>query len=603
MSTRILSLSFSFVCWLNVTLFLLFCVEASLLQVLAKAALQSGLEAKDIRELASLGSYGDHPGNCHRDLVRKIAPNLVAPASYEIQIPMKARNKDSGEMETMLRDHNVLLAVDWFSCYDASGLAHRVFGTEASCETFWNNHSADDPKFFDNPYYNDATNKKGAVPLMLFGDGASHAEYDSVVGLGMRSLLTKEQISNSMFLLACLPKSATAKDAVSDKDSWKEIWKVIVWDFTFLSIGVHPTVDHLGKAWPSNSERANKAGQKLCPNSKLHGVIWVLAGDYEFMENEYGLSHHSSNNPCSWCACNKSDVPFNDFSASALWKDAIRTVAYHRSNPISQHLVLTIPGVVFDMFHLDVLHCLDLGISVHIFGNLFWDLCADQIPGTRQKALADLNKDIQEFYKMLNIPAGKWIPYLSYNHFHTKSHKYPELRHVKAARVRAFAPVAVKLAEKYETADRHTKHRLQMCILLDKMYQCVNQTAMRMDVSTVAVFKKSIENLLAHYQYLANWSMNTPGKGIRYSIVNKHHYSVHFHEQAQFLAPRMFWTYPGESFMGLLGALCQACSRGRSSHSMSKAVNLKFAMAKHLELAGIVSSDADWEIDDLNSGD
>ena len=127
MSTRILALSFSLVCWLNVTLFLLFCVEASLLQVLAKAALQSGLDAKDIRELASLGSYGDHPGNCHRDLVRKIAPNLVAPASYEIQIPMKARNKDSGDMETMLRDHNVLLAVDWFSCYDAGGLAHRVF--------------------------------------------------------------------------------------------------------------------------------------------------------------------------------------------------------------------------------------------------------------------------------------------------------------------------------------------------------------------------------------------------------------------------------------------------------------------------------------------
>ena len=99
------------------------------------------------------------------------------------------------------------------------------------------------------------------------------------------------------------------------------------------------------------------------------------------------------------------------------------------------------------MFHLDVLHCLDLGISVHIFGNLFWDLCADQIPGTRAKALADLNKDIQFFYKMLNIPAGKWIPYLSYNHFHAKAGQYPELRHVKAARVRAFAPVAVKLAE------------------------------------------------------------------------------------------------------------------------------------------------------------
>ena len=55
--------------------------------------------------------------------------------------------------------------------------------------------------------------------------------------------------------------------------------------------------------------------------------------------------------------------------------------------------------------------------------------------------------------------------------------------------------------------------------------------------------------------------------------------------------------------MGLLGALCQACSRGRASHSLSAAVNLKFTMAKHLELAGIVNSDVDLEMDDLNTDD
>ena len=567
--------------------------------MLAKAALQSGLDAKDIRELASLGSYGDHPGNCHRDLVRKVAPNLVAPTSYEVQIPMKIRSKESGEMQAVVQSFNLLLASDWFSCYDSAGLAPKVFGDEATCAEFWQKHSADDPKFLDNPYFEDANNKKGAVPLMLFGDGAQHGEYDSVVGIGMRSLLTREHITNSMFLIAALPKSATAKDAIFAQDSWKEIWKVIVWDFTFLGLGVHPTVDHTGKQWPANSERGRKAGKPLCPKSKIHGVIWVIAGDYEFMENEYGLRHHSSNSPCPWCDCNRSDVPFNDFSLTALWRDAIRTTVQHRSDPITKHLVLEIPGVVFEMFHLDVLHCLDLGVAVHVYGNLFWDLRSDQIPGNRAKALADLNKDIQHFYKLLKIPAGKWIPYLSYNHFHTQSHSYPELRHVKAARVRAFAPVAVKLAEKYQTDARHTKHRLQLCIWLDRLYQCINKPDVRMDSNTLSVFKKSIDNLLAHYQFLANWSMNTPGKEFRYSLVTKHHYSQHFYEQARFLAPRMTWTYPGESFMGLLGALCQACSRGRPAHSLSSAINLKFGMTKHLELAGIINSDSDWEVDDL----
>ena len=44
--------------------------QASLLQELAAAAVESGLQSPCVDQLANIGSAGNHPGNCHRDLIR-----------------------------------------------------------------------------------------------------------------------------------------------------------------------------------------------------------------------------------------------------------------------------------------------------------------------------------------------------------------------------------------------------------------------------------------------------------------------------------------------------------------------------------------------------
>ena len=103
--------------------------------------------------------------------------------------------------------------------------------------------------------------------------------------------------------------------------------------------------------------------------------------------------------------------------------------------------------------------------------------------------------------------------------------------------------------------------------------------------------------VLAHYQFLAKWSMETPGKEYRYSVVPKHYSAAHFEAQAKFLAPRMSWTYPGETFMGLIASLFQACARGRPSHIISKAVFHKYCLAKHLKLSGLLDIHQELELD------
>jgi hypothetical protein len=66
--------------------------------------------------------------------------------------------------------------------------------------------------------------------------------------------------------------------------------------------------------------------------------------------------------------------------------------------------------------------------------------------------------------------------------------------------------------------------------------------------------------------------MTTIGKEYRYSMVTKHHYAVHLVQQAKYLAPRYTWTYGGETFMGIIASLTQACVRGRKSNIVAFSV-------------------------------
>jgi hypothetical protein len=557
------------------------------LQELAEAAVKSGLDRTCIKELAGIGSNGNQPGNASRDLFRILPQQAYAPEPYAITLILKNRNRDTGVMEAQNMKHDVILPTDWFSSLDASGFAERLVGTKQTVQTFWDQVSNDDPKFYQNPFYTVEANKHGAVPLVLFGDGAQHAEHDSVKVVAFRSMLTDVSVSDSMFLFTALPKSASCKAADEGHNTWDTLWQVLCWNLSFLALGIHPTADHENKSWAPGSTRAALAGKPLCPKTGLKGVIWVIASDYEFLEQEFGFKNHAANEPCCWCSCNTSTIPHNDFSKGALWRNHVKTTQDHRRNPQINHPIMNVTGVVFEMFHLDALHCLDLGVAEHVIGNVLNDICSDHFTGqSKNFALAEVNRLIHQAYDELDIPAPRRIPYLSYSHF--SKTPYPCLKHIKGSRVRAFAPVAVVLATIFESEDRHTQHRLAMCQALQEAYNCIQGPAMFWDATLHQKFQKAVFACLAHYQWLAKWSMTTTGKEYRYSMVTKHHYSVHLVQQAKYLAPRYTWTYGGETFMGLIASLTQACVRGRKSNIVASSVQKKFIYAKLLRLSGLL---------------
>ncbi len=72
------------------------------------------------------------------------------------------------------------------------------------------------------------------------------------------------------------------------------------------------------------------------------------------------------------------DVPYTDVSASALWR-VLRTtaaafVADMRAKGIDLSPLLSLPGFVLEYLIIDVLHCMDLGVSQDVSGSLMYEL-------------------------------------------------------------------------------------------------------------------------------------------------------------------------------------------------------------------------------------
>ncbi|CAE8721739.1 unnamed protein product, partial [Polarella glacialis] len=420
---------------------------ATAVQDLAEAAVHSGVKQKDLEALSRLGAHGKSPQNCQRDLISSCFVDLFSPAVSVFKAPYKFLDKDTGDQTTKWHDTHVLYPHDWFVALDKASLTDRLLGTTDDIDSFWKWQKIDNPKFFRNAFMKD-----------------------------------------SQFLCAGSCKSC------KDEETWPVHWKHLAWSFTALARGIHPCEDADGNSWPIGSYRASVAGTPLCPNSGFRAVIWVLAGDMDYLQVDLGLPHQASLDPCAWCKCNKSDTPFNDFRENAKWKTVRRSPADHIADPVTNHLIMTIPGVNFFCFHLDSLHVLDLGVTSHAIGNLLWEICVDHLPGNRAVALATLNKQIAEIYIELNVPKSKWIPALTYKHFNATASTYPNLKHMKGRRIRQFVPVALKLAQEFCADDEHTQHRLEVFKSLDTLYNCIDSPGLEFstrDVKRNTIYDKS----------------------------------------------------------------------------------------------------------------
>ena len=548
-------------CWGN--------LSAAEVQLFADTAMKSRAKGKDLACLAKLGGHGFSKNNCHRDLCRNFfSGTKTTPTPTQIETTMNVKDSH-GAIVTAKKAVPMVLPHHWVQSLEENNLLETLTCSQEALQKFWKMQDwKKNPqlqcwrKFWQK--LDLSTPGTLPIPWLLHGDGAPFSEVDSLTCISMRCAISSMPIKESQLLLGCIAKSA------KDANSMKPLWEAIAKSFEQLAHG----------------KLQNGQGIRK-------GILFVISGDLEWFAQEFGWPTAGSNKCCPYCQADnffeldKSIHPFTDFRRDASWKGTCRKWG---EAPPKENPLYTTPGVSFWTIKMDLLHCMDLGIAAHVFGNLL-AICLAKLPGSKKVALVELNKTIAKQYQELGVPAQKRIPRLNLTDF--ESDEYPVLKHVKGRRIRAFAPVATLLATK-EATDNRGKQMLALCKALQRIYDLCDREEHIWESSTSKEFAKQTEALLAHYAYLAKDSMK---RGTcQWSIVQKHHLFAHFPAQCQFLAPRSCWAYGGESFMSLAASIAAKSVQSTPSWMLPSKVIEKFEFAFHLTLKGLWNPD--WEEED-----
>jgi len=550
-------------------------------QQIALAAMQSSNRA-DVNDLASLGAFGNSPSNIHRDLMRSVFSDVVEPEPFNVKTRLQAVDgvKD--------RDCAILYPHDWIVHLAELGLLSKVMGLPA-VTSFWEQQD-----FENNPQFtacgdffrNLNWQEEIVIPLLLHGDAAPHTENDSVLAFSMRSILATNSVQLSQLLLFLMAKSTIVDGSL------EPVWKEMVWSFTALTTGVHPDRDSAGRRYatmtdrtPEQEKRHRLAGNWLAPgHKKVKAVVMVFAADIEFFCQQFGFPYAMENHPCPYCRCDNlhknSKAPFTDFSKDAAWKT--KMVPLHELlEKYGKHPLMQVPGFSFQTLKLDTLHILDLGVACHVYGNLLWEIIEDELPGSRQTCMVELNRLIQSAYDDLGVPAQQRVGRLNISNISKQGQSYPCVAHVKGRRVRMFSEVAIKLAEQFVSPmNKASQHRLALVKSLNEMYKITDLPLLVWPSDVQNKFEASVNAALAHYAFLAH---NAMSKGLfRYSIVQKFHLTAHLPAQTQFLAPRCYWCYGGESFMGYMVKMAATCVHSTPAFKIAPKVYQKLRLSLHL---------------------
>lgn len=160
-------------------------ISATAIQAFAHAAHDDGCKQKELEELASLGSWGHHTNNIHRDLIRLLQRKiqqgnlggLTLSPEIVVKVPALDTKAPAGEAEAHF--HMFLLHLMIGSFFESyPNLVEHCFAP-GKAEMFWNQVAKDDPRLWGSPVAWEKANcpdkwkekQKKTILLWIHGDG------------------------------------------------------------------------------------------------------------------------------------------------------------------------------------------------------------------------------------------------------------------------------------------------------------------------------------------------------------------------------------------------------------------------------------------------
>ena len=343
--------------------------------------------------------------------------------------------------------------------------------------------------------------------------------------------------------------------------------------------GKFPTSRHDGSEWlPSDKYRANKKGSLGATSGLLQ-----IRGDWAWYKEVFQFPGWSNHQICWKCAADHDDggCSFKNVHPNAPWRARRYTGAQFwsimRENGISPHCLFLLPGVTLEMVCIDVLHCLDLGVSQDLIGNVLWEFIENRfVEGSsrekRVKALLLHIKKHQKRHHSQNKLQGLTVDTIK------QDKKAPKLR-AKGGETRSLMSYALECAmtmnEKLQTV--HTSAVLQCVSAQMEFYLLMGVEPYRPDLASAACQK-----FCSFYSALSKEAQEVHGNDLFWRIKPKLHM---YQELAQYQIfqlgdPKKFWNYRDEDYVGWVATIAR--SKGGPKQAATVARNV---LQQHRALA------------------
>ena len=568
-------------------------IEQHTVQEIAHAATCDGLATSEIMSLANLGTFGKHPANCHRDMLRHLQTKLQRSQhgglkdSPSLQIRVQALDAKEEDPKTSVDCSIVLphlLIWQFFETYEK--LCPHLFGL-GKLDDFWGRIKKDDPRIWGMGLKE--SQKDRLVPLWLHGDGVEFST-DSLLTFsfgptlfspgGLQESHKEERAGHCMetsWLIAAWPKAATAKE------TWGSIYEVITWSFTCLWQGKHPHTNWKGEALPSKLQRL--AGKPIADGYRF----WVFnyLGDLDYYSNTLGFPHWGRHDFCWLCDCHRQDDSKSpwDFTEKPGWK--LKPYKDLKESPCTSHPLFKIPGGLPEYrICLDALHTLDLGLSARLAGSILH--CWAFPPGATKSAgacnIAKIWASIKEAYEALKIKEK--FNNMTVSMFCNAEKPFASVPILKghAGEIRHFLFALSWVAWKKAHESEMHNHMAESLAHLCEFYSLLKEQDFFMEEEAWKKAHKAMRGCLIHVA----WLNRSCKDEYRFRVTPKMHFALHLAWSCRWQNASTCWTYKQESFMGYVSNLAHSCSHGTRACRLSSSLISKYLLALQLKINNLI---------------
>ena len=482
--------------------------------------------------------------NAFRDLKRAIGYPKAAPPIEWIDVNKRG----------FLKPHPILCPIDTFCALisrDEKKFNKHVRGDEGSISELWAGLRAqNDILYTANAAYLD--DPEHTLGLGIHGDGAPTHKTDGLFTISWGSLTAGGSTIQQRFVYTVVRKSDLCDGTL------EALFDRLAWACNAMLHGKYPSHDWKGKPHP-------KAGQDL-PTRGWKAAVLHLRGDWEFYQQVLGFpAPNSVPNNCfiCWASPNVPDLAWSNARDTAGWRPTVRThesyvaelLASGRTLPtLFRIITLRIEGIM-----IDVLHCVDQGVAMHLIANVFIEVMALGHWGpTQQLRAAGLDKDMREWQKAHGERSSVHGE-ITFSRIRT-TNDWPKLK-CKASATRHLIDYTVHLSQTHMRGGEHALHdqrRLAVCQLLQRFYRIIADGGRFLCDDAKLELPILVKSFMGLYGHLPREALNANVRA--WKMVPKFHMFVHLCEIQSFhMNPRFYWVYMDEDMQKQIKAIALTC--------------------------------------------